>query len=133
LSPTRANDRICRTRSWSTPWRWTSSTGACIRSAPDALLRTVHLSYGDVPARHYLTELSGDLAIHAWDLAKGIDAEERLDPDLAQFLYDWTLPHAEALSGSGAYAPPKTVSDEAPVQDRLLGLTGRDPSWAPGT
>ena len=100
---------------------------------PDALLRTVHLSYGDVPARHYLTELSGDLAIHAWDLAKGIDAEERLDPDLAQFLYDWTLPHAEALSGSGAYAPPKTVSDEAPVQDRLLGLTGRDPSWAPGT
>lgn len=32
---------------------------------------TVHLSYGDVPARHYLAELGSDILVHAWDLGAG--------------------------------------------------------------
>ncbi len=111
-------------------WDAASVAARAAIEEPDALLRTVHLSYGDVRAKHYLIELSSDLAIHAWDLARGIDANDRLDPDLTQFLYDWTLPHADALSRSSLFAKPKDVGDDASVQDRLLGLTGRDPGWS---
>lgn len=90
--------------------------------------RTVHLSYGDVPARHYIIELSSDLAIHAWDLARGIGADDQLDADLSRFLYEWILPHADALSGSGAFAPARSVHEDASQQDRLIALSGRDPS-----
>jgi uncharacterized protein (TIGR03086 family) len=81
-----------------------------------------------VPARHYITELSSDLAIHAWDLARAIGDDDRLDQDLARYLYEWILPHADALSGSGAYAPARSVGEEASPQDRLIALSGRDPS-----
>jgi uncharacterized protein (TIGR03086 family) len=109
-------------------WEAASVGARAAMEEPDALRRTVHLSYGDVPARHYIIELSSDLAVHAWDLARGIGTDDRLDPDLASYLYDWMLPHAEALSGSGLYAAPRPVGADASPQDRLIALTGRDPS-----
>ena len=32
----------------------------------------------------------------------------------------------------GLFGPPVSVPDSAPLFDRLLGLTGRDPAWQPG-
>src|SRR5712691_6871143 len=50
--------------------------------APGALDRTVHLSYGDSPVRHYCREMTFDLVVHAWDLAMAAGLDTRLDPDL---------------------------------------------------
>lgn len=32
----------------------------------------------------------------------------------------------------GLFGPPVPVADDAPLLDRLLGLTGRDPAWRRG-
>src|SRR5262245_6953652 len=37
---------------------------------PGALARTVHLSFGDVGGEEYVVQLTADLAVHGWDLAR---------------------------------------------------------------
>src|SRR5690606_40630030 len=50
--------------------------------------RTVHLSFGDAPGSLYLWQMTFDLAVHAWDLARGIGADDALDPGLVRALVD---------------------------------------------
>jgi uncharacterized protein (TIGR03086 family) len=96
---------------------------------PGALDRTVHHPMGDIPATLLLHFRTGDAALHAWDLARAIGADEHLDPELTRRIYDVMLPMADAMSGSGAFGdgPSGAVTDAAPVQTRLLDLAGRRP------
>src|SRR3954449_3625950 len=107
-----------------------TSYDAAIREASAAATttdpaQTVHLSFGDVPAEDYLTQLTGDFVVHAWDLARGIGADDRLDPELVTFVYDSAEPMADALAASGLFAPRVDVSDDADAQTKLLALFGR--------
>ena len=86
---------------------------------------TTHLSFGDFPGRFYTEQLLSDHLIHAWDLAKGIEADDHLDEELVAYVYEAMLPHAEALSQSGAYGNVIEVPDDADTQTKLLGLVGR--------
>ncbi len=94
-------------------------------AAPGALDRQVHLSYGDQPATEYLLEMVSDLVVHAWDLARGLGVDDRLNPDLVDLVYRRTEPNASALAASGLFADPVPVPDDAEQQTRLLGLYGR--------
>lgn len=87
--------------------------------------RTVHLSYGDVPGRRYITELLADHVIHAWDLARGIDGDDKLDPELVEFVYERFKPHKQELRASGVYGDRVEVADDADTQTKLLALVGR--------
>jgi uncharacterized protein (TIGR03086 family) len=89
------------------------------------LASTVHLSYGDVSAADYLTQLTGDFVVHAWDLARGIGADERLDPELVDVVFEAAEPMADAFAASGLFAPRVDVSDDADQQTKLLALFGR--------
>lgn len=93
--------------------------------APSALDRTVHLSFGDAPGREYLWQMTFDLGVHAWDLARAIGADEELDATLVGELYAWARQHEQDLSGSGLFAAPVPVGEDADTQTRLLALTGR--------
>lgn len=73
-----------------------------------------------------------DILIHTWDLACAIGQDVTLDESLCDAAYKTAQAFGD-LSGSGMFAPPIEVPEEAPVQDRLLGLMGRDPSWQPST
>ena len=64
-----------------------------------------------------------DNTIHGWDLARAIGADERIDLDLADAVYEWALPQREALRASGAFAPEVEVRPQA----RQMGLLGRRP------
>ena len=99
-------------------------------SADGALDRTVALSRGDTPARHYLAEMTFDLIIHGWDLAKAIGRDVEFPPEVVEGVYEQAKGFGD-LSSSGMFAAPVAVPDDAPVLDRLLGLTGRDPDWKP--
>lgn len=108
---------------------WERAAAASRRAftAPGALDGTVHTTGGLLPTEEYAQQMTTDLAVHAWDLARGIGADDRLDPELAGFVYDVVAPHAGAWQSSGVFAAPVPVPDSAPVQDRLVGLLGRRP------
>lgn len=88
-----------------------------------------HLSYGDKPVMDYIVEVGGDIFIHTWDVGQAMQCTVLLDEAIIQTVYDAMLPHKDDLVKSGAYAPALEVSDDAPLQDKLLALTGRSPKW----
>jgi uncharacterized protein (TIGR03086 family) len=93
-----------------------------------ALDRSVALSRGPTPAREYLTEMTFDHLVHAWDLGKAIGyAGEPLPADVVEATYELARPMAPMLAASGLFADPVEVPGDASTLDKLLGLTGRDP------
>ena len=108
-------------------WDKAAAASGAAFAEPGALQRTVHLSYGDRPAEGYCAEMTADLLVHSWDLARGIGADEMLDPELVDFVYEQFAPHADALTQSGLFAPSVAVPEGADRQTRLLALTGRRP------
>jgi uncharacterized protein (TIGR03086 family) len=92
---------------------------------PDALQRTVHLSYGDTSGEEYATQLIADLAIHGWDLARAIGQDDTIDPDAVALLLPWAESNAELLAGSGMFGTRVSLAADDPEDLRLLGLVGR--------
>ena len=106
---------------------WASAAAAAWEAfaAPGALRGHVELSYGRRLADGYCQEMTLDLAVHAWDLARGIGTDERLDEELTQEVLAFIEPQVEQLAGTGMFAPPVAVGDDADTQTRLLALLGR--------
>lgn len=96
---------------------------SAVREVP--MNRIVHLSYGDVPARHYAFELATDHLIHAWDLARAIGAGESLDDDLVELVYRKMKPREDALKASGLFGKRVEPPEKADLQTRLLAVYGR--------
>jgi uncharacterized protein (TIGR03086 family) len=86
----------------------------------------VHLSYDSVAVADYLREQVSDVAIHSWDLARAVGAPEELDPALVEAVWTVFEPQRDTLSASGLFDSPIPLPDDAPLQLRLLALTGRD-------
>jgi uncharacterized protein (TIGR03086 family) len=101
---------------------------ACAAAAQlDDLERTVHCSFGDYPAHEYLWQINGFRGIRAWEIAKIIGVDPTLPDDLVQGLWDELSPVADAWRKFGVFPAAIPVADDAPLMQRLLGLTGRDP------
>jgi hypothetical protein len=85
-------------------------------------------------ATHLEWSLSFDLPQHGWDLAVATGQDAAIDPGEVELLWgslngdprtwDWQR-------ASGWYGTPVAVPEDAPLQDRVLGLIGRDPMWKP--
>lgn len=96
-------------------------------SEAGALERTVHLSRGPTPARDYVEEMTFDLLVHGWDLARGLGRDDTMDSEaVAHVLARWE-PRAGDMAGSGLFAEAVDVPADADPQTRLLALTGRHP------
>jgi uncharacterized protein (TIGR03086 family) len=65
--------------------------------------------------------------VHSWDLARALEVDERLDPELVEQVYAMAELQADMLASSGLFAEPVPVPDDADLQSRLIGLTGRKP------
>ena len=107
-------------------WRLYSlaATTAWEAAPPD---RTVTLSYDVVTVDDYLREQVSDVTIHAWDLARATGGVEELDDALVEAVWTVFEPQRDTLAASGLFASPVDVPDDAPLQWRLLALTGRSP------
>ena len=106
---------------------WASAAAAAREAfaAPGALRRSVELSYGRRPADGYCQEMTMDLTVHAWDLARALGADEQLDEELVSDVLAFIEPHVDQLVATGLFAPPVEVGDDASTQTRLLALLGR--------
>lgn len=107
-------------------WDAASSAAAAAFAEPDALERTVHLSYADRPGEEYAREMLFDLVVHAWDLARGISGDENLDHDLVEAVYAAIEPDTD-LTASGLFDEPVPVPAGSDEQTRLIAFTGRTP------
>jgi uncharacterized protein (TIGR03086 family) len=87
---------------------------------------SVQLSYDTVTVLDYLREQVSDVTIHSWDLARAIDADETLDDALVEAVWTVFEPQKDTLEASGLFDSPVPMPDDAPLQSRLLALTGRD-------
>jgi uncharacterized protein (TIGR03086 family) len=93
--------------------------------APGALERTVHVSFGEISGEEYVWQMTADLAVHAWDLARGIGADERIDPELCAAVLEALRPAVPMMAASGLFAPALPVPPDADAQTTLLAMSGR--------
>ena len=99
-------------------------------TAPGAMARTVHLSFGDTPAEEYVHQLFADHVVHGWDLTAAIGGDRTLDPELVSALAVWFADREEPYRQAGAIGPRVELPDGASAQDRLIAAFGRDPAWS---
>ncbi len=95
---------------------------------PGALERNIETPLGDMPCAVFLSISSMDQFIHGWDLAKATGQDTGLDPELAQVCYGMCVPDmADQGREAGVIGAAVAVSDDASIQDKLLGYMGRQP------
>ncbi len=92
---------------------------------PGALDRTVHLSFGDTSGQEYVMQLTADLAIHGWDLARATGQDDTLDSGVVTLMLPWAEANADLLAASGMFGSRIDTGPGAPDDVRLLGLLGR--------
>jgi uncharacterized protein (TIGR03086 family) len=96
---------------------------------PGALDRTVAHPAMEMPGSQLLGFRIGEYGLHGWDLARAIGADDTIDPVVVQALWDLMEPLAPFLAVTGMFGdgPSGTVPDDAPLQLRLLDVSGRRP------
>ena len=93
----------------------------------DDLERIVHCSFGDFSAREYLWQINSFRGLRAHDIAQVIGVNGDLSAELVQGLWEEISPHAEEWRAFGVFPPAVAVPDDASLQAKLLGITGRQP------
>lgn len=75
-----------------------------------------------------------ELVIHGWDVARASGQSYDCDPQVLEavhgFVAQFSGPGQEA-ERAGLFGPVVQVPGDAPLLDRVIGLTGRDPAWSP--
>ena len=105
---------------------WESATKAAIKAVEACDLQMiVHLSYGDMPAEHYVKEMASDVLIHGWDVAQSVQCSMIMGDDLAEQAYRQLEPHIQDYRDGGFVGPEIDVPTDADMQTKLLAIVGR--------
>ncbi len=99
---------------WRDPAAWTGMTQAGGVDLPGEVAGLVALD---------------ELVVHGWDVARASGQDYDVSDEELQALFGFVSQFADD-PGDGLFGPPVEVADDAPLLDRVIGLTGRDPSWS---
>ncbi|MER6559849.1 TIGR03086 family metal-binding protein [Streptomyces sp. NPDC001027] len=97
---------------WRDPAAWTGMTRAGGVDLPGAVAAAV---------------AADELVIHGWDLARATGQAYEPDPAALAAAHAFLAGAVDPVTGNGVFGPVVPVPDEAPLLDRALGLSGRDP------
>lgn len=103
---------------WSDPAAWTGMTRAGGLDLP-----------GDIAGAVVVDEL----VIHGWDLARATGQEYAPDQAALRASHAFLLAALEDEGRDEIFGAVVPVPDDAPLLDRAIGLSGRDPGWTPPT
>ena len=96
---------------------------------PGALDQTIKLPFGEMPGGQAINIVIGDQSIHTWDLAKALGKPFTIDEEIASgvlaMLHQILTP--DRRGPVKGFAPEVPCAESAPVQDRLLAFSGRQP------
>ena len=70
-----------------------------------------------------------DLVVHGWDLAIATGQNIDVDETVAENVHDMVRTMGDRGRARGVFAAPVPVPADAPLLDRILGDSGRDPRW----
>jgi uncharacterized protein (TIGR03086 family) len=102
---------------WRDPAAWTGMTRAGGVSLPGEIAGAV---------------VADELVIHGWDLARATGRPYEPDPAALHSAHTFLLAAADDPNrGSGLFGPVVPVPETAPLLDRAVGLSGRNPGWTP--
>ncbi|MGV9894526.1 TIGR03086 family metal-binding protein [Streptomyces tendae] len=100
---------------WREPDAWTGMTRAGGIDLPGAVAGAV---------------VADELVIHGWDLARATGQEYAPDPAALQAAYGLLAAAAEESDrDAGMFGTVVPVPADAPLLERAVGLSGRDPGW----
>ena len=108
-----------------------ASWDAASREAVGAVARegvlenTVHASFGDISGEEYVSQLTNDHVIHAWDLARATGSPEQLPAELVDFCYRYLEPRYQRWGDVGVFGEAVEPPPGADMQTRLLAMAGR--------
>ncbi|MEU7055518.1 TIGR03086 family metal-binding protein [Streptomyces sp. NPDC046197] len=102
---------------WRDPAAWTGATRAGGVDLPGAVAGAV---------------AADELVIHGWDLARATGQEYEPDPAALRPSHSFLRAAADDPNrGNALFGPVVPVPEDAPLLDRAVGLSGRDPHWKP--
>ncbi|KOG30878.1 TIGR03086 family metal-binding protein [Streptomyces resistomycificus] len=101
---------------WRDPAAWTGMTRAGGVDLPAAVAAAVAID---------------ELVVHGWDLARATGQDYTPDPLALRAAYDFLLASVDDPGRGEIFGPVVQVPAEAPLLDRTVGLSGRDPGWTP--
>jgi len=104
-------------------WTSTCAAQAAAFNADAALSQPIDHPLGEISARQFLDFRVFDITLHAWDLARSIGADERLDPELVDVVLNIVRNRPSGM-GFGITALGQ-VTETASTQATLLDLAGR--------
>jgi uncharacterized protein (TIGR03086 family) len=113
-------DLVALADAWRDPAAWTGMTKAGGVELPGEVAGLVALD---------------EIVVHGWDVARATG--QAYDCDAASleavqaFVSQFSEPGQEEMR-AGLFGPVVEVAEDAPLLERVIGLTGRDPAWSPG-
>ncbi|WP_327072133.1 TIGR03086 family metal-binding protein [Kitasatospora purpeofusca] len=110
-------------------WYLAADTAVPAFSRAGALDRLVHLTYGTRDALGYCRELTAELTVHTWDLARALGGAWDSPSATTVALAMDEFRSYRHLPESGRFAAPSPVDPQADALTRLAALAGRDPNW----
>ncbi|SFB07286.1 TIGR03086 family protein [Amycolatopsis marina] len=101
---------------WADPVAWTGETRAGGVTMPAEMMGVIALD---------------EVAVHSWDLARATGQPFECDQGSTEALFALLSQSTDEDGKNGLFGPVAAVPADAPLFDRVLGLTGRDPAWKP--
>ena len=108
-----AGDLVTLAEAWRDPAAWEGTTSAAGVELPGSVAGLVVLD---------------ELVVHGWDIATAIGQPYAPSDDEIEAAMSFVVAFDAPRDGN-LFGPIVDVPDNAPLLDRLLGLTGRDPTW----
>ncbi|NUT52153.1 MAG: TIGR03086 family protein [Saccharothrix sp.] len=102
-----------RVDAWREPSAWTGVTS----------LGSPH----ELPAPMIGAMVLAETVVHTWDLAKATGQQPSWDTGLLEFIHADLVQSASTGREMGLFGPEVPVPADAPLIDRIVGLTGRNP------
>jgi uncharacterized protein (TIGR03086 family) len=103
----------------------------CAWPDPHAWERDLNIMGSPAPAAEVAAGILAEMVLHSWDVARASGQEYSCGADVAAAVLRAVQANAELFRQYKGFADPVPVPQAAPVLDRALALSGRDPQWAP--
>jgi len=111
-------DLTALAEAWREPAAWTGMTQAGGVELPGEVAGVIALD---------------EVVIHGWDVARASGQAYDSDPRSLEVVHDFVAQFSgpgQEEARAGLFGPVVEVPDDAPLLDRVIGLTGRDPAWS---